>query len=58
MLQWDRVRNKALPTLYAGSRNIERYLHMSNFQKSYVVLGVESESKTLETKFEESGQMF
>lgn len=52
------MRNKALPTLNAGSRNIERYLHMSNFQKSYVVLGVESESKTLEIKFEESGQMF
>lgn len=56
MLQWDRVRNKALPTLNAVSRNIERHLHMSNFQKSYMV--VESESKTLETQFEESDQMF
>lgn len=56
MIQWDYLRNEALPTLNAGSRNIEGHLHMSNFQKSYMVLNLESRFKTLKAKFQESDQ--
>lgn len=50
MMQWDHQRNKSLPTLNAGKSNIERHVHMSNFQKSYLVLDLESRIKMLEAK--------
>ena len=55
MMQWDHSRNKALPMLNVENKKHWQILHINNFQKSYMVLGLENTIKIWETNFQESG---